>query len=133
MAGSAKPVLLQVALIVMLVFGAISGVALLLAPEAYAAFTQATVPDMARVRWPGGMLIALAVGAWRVLRSPARQGAFVLTLALAMLLVGLSLLFSLVTHEFTGRAATMTAACISTLVESGLLFLGWRSARALLN
>ena len=133
MAESNAPLILKIALILAIVFNGIFGLVFLLAPEAYTAFTQAEVPDIARLRWPGSLLIALTVGAILVFRAPAGQGIFVFASALGALLAGLSLLFSLATGEYTGRTASMVGASIVILVQSGLLFLGWRSARDLLK
>jgi hypothetical protein len=46
------------------------------------------------IRWAGGPMLALGIGAITVYRNPSKQGPFVITAALAALFGGMGLLYS---------------------------------------
>lgn len=73
------------------------------APGWYLNMIGASPAPLGHIRWPGGVLIALGFGALRFYRNPARGEVFAFTIALAPLLGGLSLLYSLLTHEHDGK------------------------------
>ena len=54
------------------------------------------------VRWSGGVLIGIALVAWLAAHQPDKQRPLVVGLALAYLLVALSLLYSTVSGEYRG-------------------------------
>jgi hypothetical protein len=54
------------------------------------------------VRWSGGVLIGIALIAWLAAHQPDKQRPLVVGLALAYLLVALSLLYSTVSGEYRG-------------------------------
>jgi len=68
---------------------------------------ESPVP-LVNIRWSGGVLIALAYGAWKFYKDPAQGKAYAYTIAVAPLLGGVSLLFSLFAGEYTGRGVFHT-------------------------
>jgi hypothetical protein len=79
----------------------VCGVGLLFVPGVLGDMAGGNPVDFAEVRWSGGVIIALLIGALFVLRNPAKQGALVTTLALASSLAGLAKLYSLLAHEYS--------------------------------
>jgi hypothetical protein len=58
--------------------------------------------DPGWVRWSGGVLIGIALAAWLAAQKPDKQPPLVVGLALAYLLVALSLLYSTISGEYRG-------------------------------
>jgi hypothetical protein len=58
--------------------------------------------DPGWVRWSGGVLIGVALAAWLASQKPDKQTPLVVGLALAYLLVALSLLYSTISGEYRG-------------------------------
>ena len=86
------------------------------------------------IRWPGGVLIALAYGALRVLRNPVHQDTFVKAIALATLFSGLALLYELI-FEMEPQYAVWTTIlpCVGQLLISTLLWIGRQQAMDILK
>jgi len=82
------------------IVGAIYGLLFLSMPErALELSHDPGVPaDPAWVRWSGGVLIGIALTAWLAAQKPDKQR----PLALAYLLVALSLLYSIISGEYRG-------------------------------
>jgi hypothetical protein len=59
-------------------------------------------PNPGWVRWSGGVLIGIALTAWLAAQQPDKQRPLVVGLALAYLLVALSLLYSTISGEYRG-------------------------------
>ena len=78
------------------------------------------------IRWSGGPLLALAIGAFLVYRHPARQRILLTAISWGALLVGLGLLYSWLTGEST--SATWFIA-LPTVVSLGLALLLWWSGQ----
>lgn len=133
MAQEKIPVLLRIGLILAIIIQGIYGLLLFIIPLQFAALAQGNAVGAGWLRWPGGVLIGLAVGAILTLRSPAKQGTYVLTLTIAVFLAGLALLFSWITGEYTGKTWFMAQPTIVVLAEAVILFFGWRSAKTVLS
>jgi len=73
------------------------------------------------LRWSGGVLISLGIGAILVIRNPINQGIFVLTLAMGTLFVGLALLYTWI-FELVGTTWFTAMPAILILLVSILLF-----------
>jgi hypothetical protein len=80
------------------------------------------------LRWAGGVLIALGIGALVVMRKPAKQGVFVTTIALACSLAGLGLLYSWIATEYSGSSWFIGVPTIIILALAVLLW--WSRAQA---
>jgi len=86
------------------------------------------------IRWPGGVLIALAYGALRVLRNPVNQDTFVIAIALATLFSGLALLYELIFEMEPQYVVWLTVLpCVGQLLISALLWIGRKQARDILK
>jgi tryptophan-rich sensory protein len=89
--------------------------------------------DLCSLRWFGGILIALGISTLMVYSKPEKQGIFVLTTALAHLLAGLGILYSLIMHEYIGATSWLLVMtdCI-ILILAVLLFWGRSKAKGIL-
>ena len=115
--------LLSVALIIYIVIVVVYGVFFLLFPQLLVEASGGEPVSSSWLRWPGGVLIALGVGAVMVYRNPLKQDAFVLAIALGTLFAGLALLYALF-FETTGDTWFTALPVIILLTSSVLLWLG---------
>ena len=84
------------------------------------------------LRWSGGVLVALAIGAFLVYRKPEGQGIFVTTIAIGSSLVCLSLFCAWATKE-EGTSVLFTAApAFITLVLAVILWWSRQKAKDIL-
>lgn len=82
------------------------------------------------IRWAGGMLVGLAIGAALVLRNPENQDGFVIAAALQALFIGLALLYQLLFDWNPDQSIPFTAVpCALNLSGSVLLWVGRAKAR----
>jgi len=86
--------LLKIALIIFAFLTIVYGLVYLFIPEIYVKSTGSEPVPSAWIRWFGGILIALGIGAIMVFRKPSKQGIFVKLLAIGTLLDGLIQLYS---------------------------------------
>jgi len=87
--------LLNVALIIYIIIVLVYGVLYLFAPQVLVQAQGGEPVASGWLRWSGGVLIALGVGAIMVYRKPVMQDAFIVTITLGCLLAGLPLVFFL--------------------------------------
>jgi hypothetical protein len=120
--------MLRVALIVFAVASFVYGVVFLFVPGVWVNMSGGDPVDYGWLRWSGGFLIALGIGAVMVARKPENQGPFVFSLALAGLLGGLGMLYSLIMQEYTGSFQFILIPTALMLLISG--FLWWGLGRA---
>lgn len=120
--------MLKVILVIYAVVSLVYGLGLLFVPGVLGDMAGSNPVDFAEVRWSGGVIIALLIGALLVLRNPAKQGSLVTTLALAMSLAGLAKLYSLLTHEYSGATWFLALPTVILLIISALLW--WSRQRA---
>ena len=74
------------------------------------------------LRWAGGVLIALGIGAILVIMQPKNQGIFVTTAALGCLLAGLALIWTWINIEEGAHIWFTALPAILTLALSALLW-----------
>ena len=74
------------------------------------------------LRWSGGVLIALGIGAMLVYKNPKNQGIFVVTIAIGSTLAGLALLYAWITIEEGANVLFTAFPTIILLIISGLLW-----------
>ena len=137
MAENKNSLLLKVALVSSVIVALVYGLVLLFIPQLIVKLS-ATVPiDSGVYRWQGGILTALGIGTLMVLRNPKNQGIFVTTIALAMLLAGLAMLYSLLTFKYElyeGSNVWVDALpTILLLLISALLWWGRQKAKDILK
>jgi hypothetical protein len=116
--GTLKGVLLASA-VVQLFYGFV----LLFIPATYLTFTGANTVELGWLRWPGGILIAVGIGTYRVSHTPAKQDVFVTTVILGNLLAGLAMLYTWLAGEYSGNTVSIIAApTVITLAIAALLW-----------
>ena len=85
------------------------------------------------LRWSGGTLIALGIGALMTFRNPKNQGILVTTLALGTLLAGLALLYSWITIEEGVNVWFTALPTILVLLISALFWWSLQKAKNILK
>jgi len=125
--------LLKVTLLISAVVTLVFGILHLFIPELYVRISGGESIPSSWIRWFGGILIPLGIAAIMVFRNPVKQGIFVTMSALANLLCGLTLLYSLL-FESTGIGKTFATAApaIVNLILSALLWISLKRAKAIL-
>jgi len=123
--------LLKVALILYAVLALAYGLVYLFIPEIYVKSTGSEPVPSAWIRWIGGILIALGIGAIMVFRNPGKQGIFIKISAIGTLIVGLTNLYSLF-FESVGDTWSTLAPGIVLLILSALLWISLKQAKAIL-
>jgi len=81
------------------------------------------------LRWSGGVLVALGIGAILVSLKPQNQGIFVTTMALGTLFAGIGLVWAWITIEEGANVWFTAMPAIVVLVLSGLLW--WSRQQAI--
>ena len=133
MAQGKDPKMLKVILIIFTVVVLIYGLGYLFIPDVFVTLYGSEPIDLGWIRWSGGPLIALGIGAILVIRKPDKQGIFVTTIAIGTLITGLGLLYSLLTREYGGSILSIVIAIAITLVLSGLLWWSRQQAKDILK
>jgi hypothetical protein len=119
---------LMIAAIVSLVYG----LGYFLIPSALVKLSGGNLVEAGWLRWSGGVIIALAIGAIMVYSKPEKQNIFVIIMALAHLLSGLGLLYSWIMQEYSGATWFIAIPTCLTLILSALLFWGRNQAKGIL-
>ena len=128
--NATKP--LKVVLVIYAIVSLVYGLSLFFIPGVLAKMPGGHPVDLGWLRWPGGVLIALGIGALLVRRDPAKQGVFVLTISLGTLLSGLGILYSWIVHEYSGATWFIALPTIIVLALSALLWWGRQKAKGIL-
>jgi hypothetical protein len=132
MAQNGEVKVLKFSLLVAALVSLVYGLGYLFAPAMVVKLTGGSPVDFGWLRWAGGVLIALGIGALMVFSKLEKQGIFVLTAALAHLLAGLGMLYSWIMHECSGATWFVAISTCLTLVLSALLFWGRSKAKGIL-
>lgn len=90
---------LKIVLIIFAVVSIVYGIGYFFAPSFLVNLSGDTPVFHGWLRWSGGVLLALGVGAILVYLNPYKQGIFVTTMALGSLLIGIALLWAWLTLE----------------------------------
>lgn len=130
MAKKNNVAMLKVVLVIYAVIALIYGIGFSFVPGMWVRLSGSGPIDSGWLRWPGGVIIAFGIGALMVCRKPENQGKFVFSIALATLLSGLGLLFSLIMREYSGTTMFIVIPTILMLVLSGFLWWGKQRAKA---
>ena len=126
--------LLKVALILSAIVSVVYGITLLFFSQAFIEMSGNDIIDPSWIQWPGGILIALGYGAFRVLRNPVNQDIFVKVIAFGTLFTGLALLYTLFFNMQAESSTLFTAMpAIINLVISALLWWGGQQAKEVLK
>lgn len=132
MAQNNNTKLLKIILLIYAIVSFIYGICFVFIPQVLVNLSGAEAVSLAWLRWPGGVLIALGIGAVMVYQNPVQQNPFVTTIGLGSLFTGLILLFALI-FERTGKAWFTALPMIIVLVESVLLWISRAQAKSILG
>ena len=116
--------LLKIVLIIFAVVSLVYGIGYFFAPGFLVNLSGDTPVFHGWLRWSGGVLIALGIGAILVYLNPQNQGIFVTTMALGSLLIGIALLWAWITIQ-EGAKPWFTA--LPTIIAFVLAILLWWS------
>ena len=123
---------LKFSLIVFAVIALVYGLGLLFVPGLLVKLSGGNSVEFSWLRWSGGIIIALGIGALMVSSKPEKQGIFVTSMALATLFAGLGMLYSWIMQEYTGATWFIALPTCLMLVLSGLLWWGRGQAKGIL-
>jgi hypothetical protein len=124
--------LLKTALVIYVVVVIVYGILFYLVPESMVKLSGGNPVFHGWLRWPGGVLIALGIGAILVFNKPKSQGIFITTLALGCLLVGLAQVWTWIKIEEGAHVWFTALPAIVTLCMSALLWLARHQAKDIL-
>ena len=119
-----KSKMLDMLLIIYAIIALVYGIGYLLFPAALVELSGGEPIPSSWLRWTGGVLIALGVGAVYAYRAPVREEAYILTISLGTCFTGLTLLYSWI-FEMTGSTWFTLSPAILMLVISALLWWDW--------
>jgi hypothetical protein len=122
--------ILKVALLIYAVVCLIYGLGFSFIPDSLVELSGSEPVYHGWLRWPGGILISLGIGAILVFLKPGGQGIFVTIMALGTLLAGLALLWAWITIAEEVHVWFTAVPTIVLLALSGLL---WWSRQAAKN
>ena len=132
MAQNGKIKVLKFALLLGIIDNFFFWLGFLLIPGTLVRLSGGNPADLSWLRWPGGALIALGIGAIMVYSNPEKKNTFVTTYALFFLLGGLGLLYSWIMHEYSGATWFIVFPTLLKLILSALLFWGRNQAKGIL-
>lgn len=124
--------LLKVALIIFVIVTIVYGLCYVFIPQVLVEMSGGEPVHPSWLRWSGCTIIALGIGAILVLRNPAKQNIFIITIALGTLLTGLALLYSWI-FELAVEVWFTAIPTIILLVTSALLWWGRQQAKEILK
>jgi hypothetical protein len=123
---------LKVTLIIFAVISFVYGFGLLIAPGILTSLSEGNPVEFGWLRWSGGVIIALGIGALRVSSTPEKQGIFVTTMALSTLFGGLGHLYAWIMQEYSGATWFIALPTCLLLILSCLLWWGRGQAKDIL-
>jgi len=123
---------LKVTLIILAVISFVYGFGLLFISGILVKLDGGNPVEFGWLRWPGGVIIALGIGALMVSSKPEKQGIFVTSMALATLFAGLGMLYSWIMQEYSGATWFTALPTCLLLVLSCLLWWGRGQAKGIL-
>jgi hypothetical protein len=132
MGQSNNVTLLKVVLVILAVVSIIYGMGYLIFPGTLVTLSGGNPVEFGWLRWSGGIIIALGIGALMIFRKLEKQGIFVFTMALSTLLCGLGLLYSWIMGEYSSTTLFIGVPTILLLVISCLLWWGRERAKGIL-
>ena len=123
---------LKVALIILAVIAFVYGFGFLFVPGILVKLSGGNPVEFSWLRWSGGVIIGLGIGALMVSSKPEKQGIFVTSMALATLFAGLGMLYSWIMQEGSGAIWFTALPTCLLLVLSCLLWWGRGQAKGIL-
>jgi len=132
MAENNKSGFLKIILIVYAVVCLIYGLGYLFVPDFLVDLSGGDPVFHGWLRWSGGVLVALGIGAILVYLKPEKQGIFITTIALGCSLAGLALLWAWINIEEGANVWFTATPAIVVLALAALLWWSRQSAKKIL-
>ena len=123
---------LKVVLMIFAVISIVYGIGYFFAPGFLVNLSGDTPVFHGWLRWSGGVLIALGIGAILVYLNPQNQGIFVTAMALGSLLIGIALLWAWLTLQEDANPWFTALPTILAFVLAILLWWGRTKAKEIL-
>ncbi len=114
-------------------FNLFYGIGFLFVPGMLVAMSGESSLPLGWIRWSGGPLFAIGIGAIQVHRNPAKQGVFMTIAIMAALTVGLGLLYSKIFDHSTVYTWFHMTPCVINLLMFGLLLWARQGAKEILK
>ena len=124
--------ILKIALLIYAVVCLIYGLGFLIVPGSLVELSGGEPVFHGWLRWPGGVIIALGIGAMLAYLKPKGQGIFVTTIAIGALLAGLAMLWAWLNIEEGANVWFTALPTIVLLALSGLLWWSRQKAKNIL-
>ena len=132
MAEKSSSGILKISLLIFAVVCLIYGLGFMLVPDSLVELSGGEPVFHGWLRWPGGVIIGLGIGAILTYLKPKGQGIFVTTIAIGTLLAGLAMLWGWITIEEGANVWFTALPTIVLLVLSGLLWWSRQEAKNIL-
>ena len=132
MAEKSNSGILKIALLIYAIVCLIYGLGFFIVPDSLVELSGGEPVFHGWLRWPGGVIIALGIGAILTYLKPKGQGIFVTTIAIGSLLAGLAMLWAWIGLEEEAKVWFTALPTIVLLVLSGLLWWGRQVAENIL-
>ena len=120
---------LKIVLIIYAVVCAVYGIGYLFVPDFLVDLSGGDPVFHGWLRWSGGLLIAMAIGAILVFLKPEHQGIFVTTIALGCSLAGLALVWAWINFEEGANIWFTATPAIVVLILAVLLWWSRQTAK----
>ena len=124
--------ILKIALLIYAVVCLIYGLGFFIVPDSLVELSGGEPVFHGWLRWSGGIIIALGIGAILIYLKPKGQGIFVTIIAIGALLAGLAMLWALINIEEGANVWFTALPTIVLLALSGLLWWSRREAKNIL-
>ena len=132
MAEESNSGILKIALLIYAVVCLIYGLGFFIVPDSLVELSGGEPVFHGWLRWPGGVIIALGIGAILTYLKPNGQGIFVTTIAIGALLAGLAMLWAWINIEEGANVWFTALPTIVLLALSGLLCWSRQKAKNIL-
>ncbi len=132
MAEKSNSGILKIALLIYAVVCLIYGLGFFIVPDSLVELSGGEPVFHGWLRWPGGVIIALGIGAILAYLKPKGQGIFVTTIAIGALLAGLAMLWAWLNIEEGANVWFTALPTIVLLALSGLLWWSRQKAKNIL-
>ena len=132
MAEKSNSGILKIALLIYAVVCLIYGLGFFIVPDSLVELSGGEPVFHGWLRWSGGVIIALGIGAILVYLKPKGQGIFVTTIAIGTLLAGLAMLWTWINIEVGSNVWFTALPTIVLFAMSGLLWWSRQKAKNIL-
>ncbi len=132
MAEKTNSGILKIALLIFAVVCLIYGLGYLIVPDSLVELSGGAPVFHGWLRWSGGVIIALGIGAILTYLKPKGQGIFVTTIAIGTLLAGLAMIWTLINIEEGSNVWFTALPAVVLLALSGLLWWSRQAAKNIL-